>query len=134
MQVLKGNALEIAMALVEGLEIYFWIGLGVSALFLTVGVDRVVEAARGSYIFRVLLIPGVIVLWPLVLIRWAMLEIGREPSTRQRIHRSTHACVWILLAVLLPTALAGAMVLRVQGPMEAPAVLLEAPGAEGTQP
>lgn len=126
--------LETAAALVEGLKIYFWIGLGVSALFLVVGVDRIVEAARGSYIFRVLLIPGVIVLWPLVLIRWAMLESGREPSTRQRTYRSTHACVWLLLAVLLPAALAGAMVLRSQGPMEAPAVLIEAPGAEVSQP
>ncbi len=126
--------METAVALVEGLKIYFWIGLGVSALFLVVGVDRVVESARGSYIFWVLLIPGVIVLWPLVLIRWALLEIGREPATRQRTHRSTHACVWILLAVLLPVALAGAMVLRTQGPMEAPAQLIQAPAAEVSEP
>lgn len=69
--------MRVAAMLVEAVEIYGWIGLGVAALFLSVGVGRVDPSARGSYGFRVLAIPGVVVLWPVVLIRWAQLEARR---------------------------------------------------------
>lgn len=51
--------------------IYIWIGVAVAVLFLTVGIDRVDPAARGAYAFRPLLLPGVALLWPYVLRRWA---------------------------------------------------------------
>jgi hypothetical protein len=41
---------------------------------LTLGIGSVVADARGSYVFRLLLIPGTILLWPLVLRRWARLR------------------------------------------------------------
>ena len=66
--------METASLIIEIVEIYFWIGLGVAALFLFIGIDRIDPAARGSYVFRALLIPGCIVLWPLVLLRWLALE------------------------------------------------------------
>lgn len=58
-------------AVIDG---YGIIGLGVALLFLAVGVDRVEPSARGSYFFRVLVLPGAVLLWPLVLIRWLQLE------------------------------------------------------------
>lgn len=58
---------------------YATIGMAVAAAFLTLGIGRVVPNARASYVFRVLLIPGAILLWPLVLRRWAILR-----------HRQTH--------------------------------------------
>ena len=57
-------------------ELYGWIGLGVALVFLTVGIGRVDASARGAYAARVLLLPSVALLWPIVLIRWAMIEIA----------------------------------------------------------
>lgn len=58
-------------------EIYLWVGGVVAAAFLTVGISRVDAPAKGAFAFRPLLIPGVVGLWPLVLWRWARLEIAR---------------------------------------------------------
>jgi hypothetical protein len=48
-------------------------GLAVAVAFLLFGLDRVAPAARGAYAFRPLLVPGLVLLWPLVLWRWAVL-------------------------------------------------------------
>jgi hypothetical protein len=45
----------------------------------------------------------------------------------RRRHRAAHARIWLVLAVLLPTALIAALALRQSGPGERPAVRLEAP-------
>ena len=50
-------------------------GLAVAALFLLWGIDRVDPAASGSYAFRPLLVPGIVLLWPAVLWRWIRLEL-----------------------------------------------------------
>lgn len=60
--------------LIQAVEIYGMIGAGVAALFLLFGVDRIEPGARGSYLFRPLVAPGIILLWPLVLWRWLVLE------------------------------------------------------------
>lgn len=51
-------------------QAYAWIGTGVAALFLLWGVDRIDPSARGAYLFRLLALPGVVGLWPLVVWRW----------------------------------------------------------------
>jgi hypothetical protein len=67
----------VAQTLITFLQVYALIGGLVAAIFLLWGVDRVEPSARGSYAFRVLLIPGVVGLWPLVLWRWRALERER---------------------------------------------------------
>lgn len=67
-----------AATLVRTAEIYGWIGLAVAAVFLLAGLDRVDDGARGGYAFRVVLIPGVVLLWPVVLLRWLQLERRRR--------------------------------------------------------
>lgn len=62
--------------LLAAAQIYGWIGLAVAIVFLTVGVGRVDESARGAYAARVLLLPSVALLWPVVLLRWAQIELG----------------------------------------------------------
>jgi hypothetical protein len=48
---------------------------GVVALaFALVGIDRVDEAAHGAWLVRLVLLPGLILLWPVVLGRWIALE------------------------------------------------------------
>jgi hypothetical protein len=48
-------------------------GLIVALAFLAVGIDRIDHAAAGAYAFRPLLIPGIVLLWPLVVWRWVVL-------------------------------------------------------------
>jgi len=52
-----------------------WLGTGVvvGVAFLFVGIDRIDAAARGCYAFRPLLLPGLVLLWPFVAVRWFML-------------------------------------------------------------
>lgn len=54
----------------------FWIGAGLltALAFLLVGIDRVAPLARGAHAFRPLLLPGIVLLWPLVILRWIALE------------------------------------------------------------
>ncbi|MBO6508616.1 hypothetical protein [Roseibium sp.] len=59
---------------------YLMAGGVVAALFLVIGVDRVEPSARGSYAFRPLLIPGICLIWPLVLYRWFLLEKDGESA------------------------------------------------------
>lgn len=61
-------------------ELVVWTGgaYGVSGLaaglaFLLFGLERVDHNARGAYAFRPLLVPGLVLLWPLVLWRWRAL-------------------------------------------------------------
>ena len=58
-------------------EIYLGTGLAVAAVFIVFGIERVEPYARGSLGFRPLLIPGLTLLWPLVLWRWWVLATGR---------------------------------------------------------
>lgn len=66
--------MEAALLIVNLVKIYLLIGAIVAAAFLIFGIDRVDDAARGAYAFRPLLVPGIMVLWPLVLWRWLALE------------------------------------------------------------
>ncbi len=67
-----------AILIVQAVEIYGAIGAVVAAAFLVLGIDRVDPGARGSYAFRPLLIPGIVMLWPIVLWRWFALERYRS--------------------------------------------------------
>ncbi len=60
--------------IVDHVTAYGLIGLVVALAFLLIGLDRVDAAAHGAYTFRPLLLPGLVLLWPLVLLRWAILE------------------------------------------------------------
>lgn len=63
-----------AAVVVEAGRLWVLAGLLTAAAFLGFGIDRVDPAARGAFAFRPLLVPGVLLLWPLVLWRWAALE------------------------------------------------------------
>lgn len=52
---------------------YGVMGAIVALAFLTVGIERILPAARGAHAFRPLLLPGLVLLWPIVLWRWAVL-------------------------------------------------------------
>lgn len=58
---------------------YVYGGLGglVAAAFVLVGVDRIDAAAHGAWLARILWLPGLVLLWPVVLVRWIVLERRR---------------------------------------------------------
>lgn len=67
----------IAEATVWAVRAWIAVGLAVAVAFLGFGIDRVDSAARGAYAFRPLLLPGIVLLWPLVLWRWRVLRRRR---------------------------------------------------------
>lgn len=69
---------ETANFLVWSLSIYGMVGIFIAIVFLVVGIGRVDSNARGNYAFRPILIPGIMVLWPLILARWYILERERR--------------------------------------------------------
>jgi len=75
---LWGRSMNTAEAIVGLVRIWFMVGALVAAVFLIIGIDRIDEDARGAYVFRPLLVPGILLIWPLVLWRWWVLETGRS--------------------------------------------------------
>ncbi|WP_425407142.1 hypothetical protein [Hwanghaeella sp.] len=67
-----------AAGLIAAAEIWLAIGAVVALAFLFVGLDRVEPNARGGYVFRVLIAPGLCLLWPIVLWRWRLIASNRE--------------------------------------------------------
>jgi len=67
--------LDLAAFLLMLIHVWLWTGAAVALVFLTWGIDRIDEDARGVYVFRVLLVPAILLLWPLVLWRWWRLEV-----------------------------------------------------------
>ena len=113
------------------IQIYGALGVLVAIAFLFWGVDRVAPDARGAYVFRPLLVPGGVLLWPLVLWRWGVLERARELGLRRhRPPRRTQDVLAAILAVLIPIILIVALLIRQQGPFEWNAERVEDPSAE----
>jgi len=63
-----------AAIIIDAADVYLALGAVMAIAFLVWGIDRVDPSAAGAYAFRPLLIPGVVLLWPLVAVRWAYLE------------------------------------------------------------
>ncbi len=87
-------------------------GVIVALVFLVIGIDRIDEDARGAYIFRPLLVPGVIMIWPLVLWRWYVLETGRDNWFKRHmpIRNAHRITAFLLAAVVVATIVIGQMI------------------------
>ena len=87
------------------LVIQVWASIGalVALVFLTVGIDRIDEDAQGAYAFRPLLIPACLLIWPLIVWRWFVLEKGRDKwEKRYKPPREAHFWVAIIFALSIP--------------------------------
>jgi hypothetical protein len=60
------------------LTLWAGVGLIVAIAFLLLGFDKVDPGARGAYAVRPLLLPGLILLWPIVIWRWLSLSKGQR--------------------------------------------------------
>ena len=113
-------------------SLWLYAGAIVAILFLLFGIGRIDESARGSFTFRPLLVPGILLLWPLVLWRWWLLETNWDPATvHYRAVRRLHGWVWLVLGVAIPALLIVALVSRQDWPEGAQPIKLEA-AARGT--
>lgn len=122
-----------AEAILMGLRIWGMFGAAVALVFLTVGIDRIDEDARGAYVFRALLIPGILVIWPLVLWRWYIYETGVEKwQHRYDPPRKSHFAVGLILPVGICLIILAGLSVRQTWPADFKPVQLAAP-AEVTQ-
>ncbi|MEO0567002.1 MAG: hypothetical protein AAF066_04670 [Pseudomonadota bacterium] len=114
-----------AETLLRIIEIWLMCGAGVAAVFLTIGIDRIDPAARGAYAYRPLLIPGVLMIWPLVVWRWIILELGQNDEARRyKPPRSSHGIAAAFLAVCIPLTLIVGLQARQEWPADFIPVLL----------
>ena len=120
--------METAASILDFAETWAWIGAAVAAIFLTIGIDRIDENARGAYVFRVLLVPAVILIWPLVLWRWFVLETGRDhwPS-RHRPPRRSHKWAALAFAFAIPAVIVTGVAVKQTWPEAFEPQRLEAP-------
>lgn len=122
-----------AEAIFLSVQIWGWIGAVVALVFLTIGIDRIDEDARGAYIFRPLLIPGILVIWPLVLWRWYRYETNADHwPARYDPPRKSHFAVGLILPVGIVLIIGLGLLVRQTWPADFEPVQLSAP-AEATQ-
>jgi hypothetical protein len=81
------TTMPVARMLMTLAEVYGALGLGVAVAFLIVGIERVDPAARGAYLFRPLLIPGIVLLWPVVVWRWRALQRTQHSTQNAGTHQ-----------------------------------------------
>ncbi len=78
----------IAAVFLIALGVYLACGLVFAILFVLVGVKKIdPHASHGSWGFRLLIIPGTMALWPLMLKRW--MGGASEPPEECNSHRRT---------------------------------------------
>jgi len=122
-----------AEALLEIARIYLVLGGVVAAVFCVFVVGRIDENGRDAYVFRPLLIPGTVLIWPLVLYRLHVLNGLWDESRRHRppLRRQNRAAIAMALAI--PVILAVSLAIRQPNQYQAPAVLIAPPGAENAE-
>ncbi len=91
---------------------YVAIGALFAGVFLTLLLPRVDHAARGAPpTFRLLILPGVIALWPVLLVRCVRpIKDGADPFQKM------HVFAWLALALLIPALIAAALSVRPPAP------------------
>lgn len=120
--------METAAAALAFAEIWLWAGVVVAAPFLIFGIDRIDENARGAYVFRPLLLPAILLIWPLVAWRWLTLELKRDDwKGRHRPPRRSHRYAAVAFAVMIPLTIAAGLAVKQTWPEAFEPVLLEAP-------
>ena len=77
---------RLAILFVHAFYLYISLGVAFAIAFVTIGVSRVDSQAIGSSLgFRILIFPGSVALWPLLLRRW--MAGKSEPPEERNPHR-----------------------------------------------
>jgi hypothetical protein len=71
----------IGETLLDLILVYITCGLMFGVAFVAIGVGRLDDAARGTSItFRLLILPGTMVFWPLLAVRWLKISWQGEKA------------------------------------------------------
>jgi hypothetical protein len=127
--------IETAFAiLLKVAAIYAGCGLLFAVLFLALWCKSFdPSAASGTWGFRVVIIPGLVALWPLMLAKVLAVRRGgsaqgpAETPVRAETLRRNHAIAFIVLAILGPVLFAVALICRAPRLEDSPVVELAAP-------
>lgn len=84
---------------------YLYVGAAVAAWFILYAIGRLDENAESAWIFRPLLVPGVLLIWPLVLWRCLVLWRGEEKLDRHRMPRKLQDRIAIVFVFAVPLIL-----------------------------
>jgi hypothetical protein len=115
-----------AETLVVCVQLWGAAGAAVAIAFLTFGIGHIDEDARGALGFRPLLVPGILVIWPLVLWRWWALATRRDHwQSRHRPPRAVYGPVAAVFATLLIATLLVTFMIRQSWPDHIAPVQLE---------
>ena len=108
-----------AAGMIEFARIWLMIGGVVAVAFLFIGIDRIDEDAQEAYVFRPLLIPGVLLIWPLVLWRWLRLETNSDVwAKRYRPPRAVHLPVALVMSAAMAFAVISGLAVRQEWPAD----------------
>ena len=113
--------------LLEFLRLYLLVGGLVAAWFCFYGLGKVDGNGEGAWVFRPLILPGLVMLWPLVVWRLAQIMRGWDEAERHVPPRKIQDRMGIMLAVFIPFILAICLSVKQERPLDAPAILLAPP-------
>lgn len=108
-------------------SVYLYIGAAVAVVFLVFAVGRIDENASGAWIFRPLIVPGVVLIWPIVLWRWYVLFKGEDRLARHQMPRKTQRWGQLIFSGFIVAVICTAVLTRQSWDDLAPPVRLEAP-------
>ena len=106
---------------------YLYAGAAIAVPFLLFGIGRLDENAEGAWIFRPLLVPGVMLIWPLVIWRSIVLGRGEQRLDRHVMPRRGQERAALALICGVPLIIIIAFAVRQDPDALAAPVLLEAP-------
>ncbi len=112
---------------------YLALGLLVGVVFVVWGIERLDANAKDAWAFRPLLLPGMMLIWPLVLWRWRVLAKGWDEARRHQPPRAAQDWAGVALALAIPVIVVTVLVIRQNGPFERPAVQISPPTEEVAQ-
>ncbi|MEP5759019.1 MAG: hypothetical protein ABJ327_06875 [Litoreibacter sp.] len=107
-----------------------WTGFGalVALVFLSFGIDGIDEDAQGAYVFRPLLVPGILLIWPLVLWRWHILASNKDEwSSRYKPRRNSHRWIAFVMPLAIIVVIGTGLSVRQTWPVDIAPVQLSTP-------
>ncbi len=93
-------------------SLYIYGGMAVALIFLVYGIGLMDENAQGAWIFRPLIIPGILLIWPLVLWRWWVLARGENKLARHKMPRGAQRLGQLLFSLMIVAVIVTAVLNR----------------------
>ncbi len=107
-------SIALATALASALGFYLVLGMLYGLYFVTSGAARMLPAAKGAgFGFRLMILPGAMLLWPILLVR--LIKGKTHQMAPARTYRRVHARIWV---VLIPLVALGVMMTLMLRPVE----------------